>query len=104
MVHRYSDGPSSSPSSHDATHDARTRDPYLVDDIAIETSTPALAKVANMTAWNNTKLTSFIEHILERIKGSIDKDFALVHATIQNLEQRVSALKGIGADDTIATL
>ncbi|MCE3215321.1 hypothetical protein HAX54_001866, partial [Datura stramonium] len=60
--------------------------------------------VANMTEWNNTKLASLIENILEMINRAIDKAFSLIHASIQNLAQRVSALKDINAGEVIAAL
>ncbi|MCD7455516.1 hypothetical protein HAX54_028500 [Datura stramonium] len=44
--------------------------------------------VAKMTAQNNTKLNSLIEHILDIIKRDINNTLAPVHPLIQNLEQR----------------
>ncbi|MCE5167158.1 hypothetical protein HAX54_039908, partial [Datura stramonium] len=60
--------------------------------------------VANMTARNNTKLTALIEHIPEMIKRAIDMTLSLVHTSIYNLEEGVSALESIGTREAIAAL
>ncbi|MCD7465934.1 hypothetical protein HAX54_002153 [Datura stramonium] len=67
-------------------------------------SRPYLEKVENMTAQNNTRLTSLIEHMPNMIKRAIDKALAPFHIKIQDLEHRVSELEGIGATDALATL
>ncbi|MCE5165657.1 hypothetical protein HAX54_011386 [Datura stramonium] len=55
-----------------------------------------------MTAQNNTRLTSLIEHMFDMIKRAIDKTLAPVHIKIQDLEHRVSELDGIGAREALA--
>ncbi|MCD9558666.1 hypothetical protein HAX54_016194 [Datura stramonium] len=67
-------------------------------------SVARMVQIANMTARNNTKLSSLIEHIPEMIKRAIDKALAPVHIKIQDLEHRVSTLEGICAGEAIPTL
>ncbi|MCD7456473.1 hypothetical protein HAX54_031869 [Datura stramonium] len=63
-----------------------------------------MVQVANMTARNNTMLTSLIEHIPNMIKRVIDKALAPVHVKIQDLEHRIYELEVIGAREALAML
>ncbi|MCD7449184.1 hypothetical protein HAX54_050068 [Datura stramonium] len=52
-------------------------------------SVSRMVQVANMTTWNNTRLTLLIVHMTGMIKRAIDKALAPVHFKIQDLEHRL---------------
>ncbi|MCD7450861.1 hypothetical protein HAX54_008719 [Datura stramonium] len=63
-------------------------DTPVVPQSAQSISATRMVQVANMTAWNNTRLTLLIGHMPDTIKRAIDNALAPVHVKIQDLEHR----------------
>ncbi|MCE3050298.1 hypothetical protein HAX54_046852, partial [Datura stramonium] len=60
----------------------------VVPQLAQSISAAWIIQVANITAQNNTRLTSLIELIPDMIKRAIEKALATIYNTVKDLEKR----------------